>query len=302
MNRTDTETVDKLAEEVKSLTKTLRSGDPGSEDYSELKEIRQEIAAKRLKVINLEKALVRAKSSLNIALRAKHTTVAAATNAVTDISAIEDKIELMGRKVVFAGMDPSIVTTSTTIPRTLEEVFADINCFHILSAEDSSNVETTLYSDGVQQLPRPSKITTCLIDNATFKRCHQKKHQRMEASGRSPHQAGIQQDHGTRAETYPRTRATFPGEKTPAIIHCIGHWQGINSNIKGHSRRGVKKIGEQHCIYGHVGITNEYNTSKTCPYCFSKIVLYRVRRVIEGCTLKRRNRMCQPSVPLKDDK
>ena len=75
------------------------SWDPGSEDYSELKKIRQEIAAKRLKVINLEKALVRAKSSLhsmNISLRAKHTTVAAATNTVTDISAAkEDKIELV---------------------------------------------------------------------------------------------------------------------------------------------------------------------------------------------------------------
>lgn len=96
INRTDTETAaDKLAEEVKSSTKTLRSmrrelsplelnrmnigrkvrrssWNPGSEDYSELKKIRQEIAAKRLKVINLEKALVRAKSSLysmNIALR-----------------------------------------------------------------------------------------------------------------------------------------------------------------------------------------------------------------------------------------
>ncbi|RUS13241.1 hypothetical protein BC937DRAFT_95630, partial [Endogone sp. FLAS-F59071] len=155
------------------------SWDPGSEDYSKLKESRQEIAAKQLKVINLEKVLVRAKSSLHsmsIALRAKHTIVAAATNAVTDITAAkEDKIELslsiarQEKKVVFAGTDPDIVTTSTTIPRTLEEVFADINRFHILSAEDSSNVETTLYLDGVQQLPRPSKITTHLIDNVTFK-------------------------------------------------------------------------------------------------------------------------------------
>ncbi|RUS19003.1 hypothetical protein BC937DRAFT_88082, partial [Endogone sp. FLAS-F59071] len=294
MNRTDTETAaDKLAEEVKSLTKTLRSlrrelsplelnrmnigrkvrrssWDPGSEDYSELKKIRQEVAAKRLKVINLEKALM-------------------------DLLPIILEHRSSGRKIVFAGTDPGIVTTSTTIPRTLEEVFADINRFHILSTEDGSNVETMLYSDGVQRLPRPSKITARLIDNATFKRCHQKKHQRMEASGVSP---GIKKKKlaKNRREREVRTKQAYskitaqerkhirahaqpsPGEKTPAIIHCIGHWQGINSNIKGHSRRGVKKIREQHRIYGHVGITNEYNTSKTCPYCFSKIVLHRVRR------------------------
>ncbi|RUS12916.1 LOW QUALITY PROTEIN: hypothetical protein BC938DRAFT_478292 [Jimgerdemannia flammicorona] len=154
---------DKLAEELDQnpAVTVLRAFTTGVESNEYWPE-----AAKRLKVINLEKVLVRAKSSLhsmNIALRAKHTTVAAATNAVTDISAAkEDKIELIdllpiilehhssGRKVVFAGTDPGIVTTSTTIPRTLEEVFADINRFHILSTEDGSNVETTLYSDGVQ--------------------------------------------------------------------------------------------------------------------------------------------------------
>ncbi|RUS12898.1 hypothetical protein BC937DRAFT_86752, partial [Endogone sp. FLAS-F59071] len=172
MNCTDTETVaDKLTKEVKSLTKTLQSlcrellllelnqininqevrrllWDLGSGDY----------IAKWLKIINLEKALIRAKSSLhsmNIALRVKHTTVAAATNAVTDISVmyllpIILEHHLSGRKVVFTGTDLNIVITFTTISRTLEEVFADINCFYILSTEDSSNVETTLYSDGVQ--------------------------------------------------------------------------------------------------------------------------------------------------------
>ena len=38
-----------------------------------------------------------------------------------------------GRRVVFAGTDPGIVTTSTTIPKTLEEVLADINRYHVLS-------------------------------------------------------------------------------------------------------------------------------------------------------------------------
>jgi len=74
----------------------------------------------------------------------------------------------------------------------------------------------------------------------------------------------------------------LPGELIPSVIHCFGHWQGINSPIKGHFRRGTKKIREQHRVHGYVGITNEYNTSKTCPFCFSKVVLHRTRRIIDG--------------------
>src|SRR5215469_9504936 len=66
------------------------------------------------------------------------------------------------------------------------------------------------------------------------------------------------------------------------IIHCYGHWVGKNSMIKGHCRRGTKKIREQHRAHGHVGITNEHNTSKTCPYCFSKVILHRARRTVGG--------------------
>jgi hypothetical protein len=204
-----------------------------------------------------------------------------------------------GRRVVFAGTDPGIVTTSTTIPRTLEEVFADINRFQVLSAEDNSNPETTPYPFDVKRLPKPSRITAGLIDNATFKKCHQKRHQRRQASGVS---AELQQKKlaKERREREIRAKRAYgkitaqerrrirehaqlpPGEQAPAVIHCFGHWQGVNSPIKGHSRRGTKKIREQHRIYGHVGLTNEYNTSKTCPYCFSKVVLHQARRIVNG--------------------
>lgn len=43
--------------------------DPSSEDYRGLKEIRQEISVKWLEAFKLEKALARARSSLNKALR-----------------------------------------------------------------------------------------------------------------------------------------------------------------------------------------------------------------------------------------
>lgn len=71
-----------------------------------------------------------------------------------------------------------------------------------------------------------------------------------------------------------------PDAPTPALIHCVGHWQGINSFIKGHSQRGMKKIRTHHRVYGHVAITNEYNSSKTCPFCFSKVILHRACRIV----------------------
>src|SRR4051794_7062036 len=48
--------------------------DPGSADYKELIEIRQNIATKRLKTIKLEKALAKAKSSLYSLNKALQTT------------------------------------------------------------------------------------------------------------------------------------------------------------------------------------------------------------------------------------
>ena len=81
---------------------------------------------------------------------------------------------------------------------------------------------------------------------------------------------------------YPYTDICCPQAPAPEVIHCIGHWQGVNSPIKGHSRRGMKKIRKQHRDYGHIGITNEYNTSKTCPFCFSRVVLHRARRIVDG--------------------
>lgn len=71
-----------------------------------------------------------------------------------------------------------------------------------------------------------------------------------------------------------------PDAPKPVLIHCVGHWQGINSCIKGHSRREMKQIREQHRVYGNVAITNEYNSSKTCPLCSSKVHL--ARRTVDG--------------------
>ena len=110
------------ASQVKDLTSTLRTlrkelsqlelnqmnigrkvrrsqWDPGSEDYHELKKIRQEISVKQLEAFKLEKAVARARSSLyslNKALRAANftsTTTASLNTSPPDKAVKEDYIE-----------------------------------------------------------------------------------------------------------------------------------------------------------------------------------------------------------------
>jgi hypothetical protein len=206
------------------------------------------------------------------------------------------------QKVVFSGTDPGTVVTSITVPRPLETIFADINRFGILaSIEDSSedNPEITPYMFDVDFLPKPYKITAGLINKVTFLEKHQKKQQQRQKRGvdgetQRKKRAKENREREIRSKrAYGKITAQerrhirahaqcSPSEQAPAVIHCIGHWQGINSTIKGHCRRGMRKLREQHRVYGHVGITNEYNTSKTCPYCFSRVILHRARRMVGG--------------------
>jgi hypothetical protein len=87
---------------------------------------------------------------------------------------------MSGRQVVFAGTDPGTVVTSTMIPRTLEEIFSDINRFQAISTEDDSVMETTPYLFDVEQLPKANKITADLINNVTFLKKHQRKHRQRQ--------------------------------------------------------------------------------------------------------------------------
>ena len=80
-------------------------------------------------------------------------------------------------KVVFSGTDPGIVVTSTTVPSTLESIFASINCFQVLASAEESLDDEPLDTFDVKPLPKLYKITAGLINNVTFLKKHQQKHQ-----------------------------------------------------------------------------------------------------------------------------
>jgi hypothetical protein len=74
--------------------------------------------------------------------------------------------------------------------------------------------------------------------------------------------------------------------KTRPEIRYIGFigdaGTGIGSRLKGHARRGGAKIRAQHRQRGSVINTNEFMTSKTCPFCFCRTRLASSRRLVDG--------------------
>ncbi|KAI9474258.1 MAG: hypothetical protein EXX96DRAFT_509403 [Benjaminiella poitrasii] len=46
---------------------------------------------------------------------------------------------------------------------------------------------------------------------------------------------------------------------------------GVGSRIQGHLRYGGNWKTQKHSLYTSVCVTNEHNSSKTCPFCFHKI-------------------------------
>jgi hypothetical protein len=67
------------------------------------------------------------------------------------------------------------------------------------------------------------------------------------------------------------------------LIGCIGAaGTGVGSRIGGHSRRGGAKLRQEHRQHSTVTITDEFMTSKTCPFCFRRTQPARARRLVGG--------------------
>ncbi|CAG8469097.1 4137_t:CDS:10 [Ambispora leptoticha] len=145
------------------------------------------------------------------------------------------------------------------MPSTLESIFARINRFQALASIEDSSDDEVLHAFNIDPLPKPYRSLRVLSKNHLFEEAPKKAATETKTRWRmakSLHRKG-------------GNAQLLPNAPNPALIHCIGHWQGINSGIKGHSRRGIKQIRAQHRIYGNVAITNKYDSSKTCPFCFS---------------------------------
>ncbi|CAO3564588.1 unnamed protein product [Mortierella alpina] len=57
---------------------------------------------------------------------------------------------------------------------------------------------------------------------------------------------------------------------------------GVGLRIGGHTRRGGKKLRQEHMKHCVAVLTDEFKTSKTCCYCFEPVAQARGRRIIHG--------------------
>ncbi|KAK3811125.1 MAG: hypothetical protein J3Q66DRAFT_287113 [Benniella sp.] len=56
----------------------------------------------------------------------------------------------------------------------------------------------------------------------------------------------------------------------------------VGSRIKGHERRGGKKLREQHIQHCPIAMTDEYLSSKTCVFCFARVQQATASRTVRG--------------------
>ena len=144
-------------------------------------------------------------------------------------------------KVVFSGTDPGIVVTSTTVPSTLESIFASINRFQVLASAEESLDDEPLDTFDVKPLPKPYKITAGLINNVTFLKKHQQKHQHRQKHGvdkkiqqkrlakeKREREIRTKKAYGkitAQKRRYICVYAQLPSDMSkPVLIYCIGHW------------------------------------------------------------------------------
>lgn len=67
----------------------------------------------------------------------------------------------------------------------------------------------------------------------------------------------------------------------PIVLHGAAG-TAVGSRIKGHAKRGGRKLTHQHRQYGPVGYTNENRTSRICSACFVPVTLSRATRIKDG--------------------
>jgi hypothetical protein len=67
----------------------------------------------------------------------------------------------------------------------------------------------------------------------------------------------------------------------PIVLHGAAG-TSVGSRIKGHTKRGGRKITHQHRQHCVVGVTNENRTSRICSACYRQIFLLTEKRVKDG--------------------
>ncbi|KAL1932676.1 hypothetical protein VTP01DRAFT_8354 [Rhizomucor pusillus] len=185
------------------------------------------------------------------------------------------------RNVGITGIDPGRVTTATISTRRIRSLFEDINRFEALQ-EDTDQIADI--DTDVERCPKPVELKTGLIENATFRKVHRVLREQgqetnvKQARTREFREKSFYQKFGSGIR---KEAVSKEPEKKISVIHFLGSWKPVNNRVKGHACSGSLKKLEQTLKAPEpdkLYTIDEYNTTKTCGYCFKKIQIHKYRR------------------------
>ncbi|EPB84660.1 hypothetical protein HMPREF1544_08603 [Mucor circinelloides 1006PhL] len=192
---------------------------------------------------------------------------------------LSDRVSLTN--AVFAGTDNGLIKTTETVFFDIERFALHLELYrHFHISEDPMDINDIVSSTclnlpethtvGPKQIAQQTGLTSYTISLVSKKKRTAAGHQVMETeellSGCSIHQS-------TTAEELDRNyqQQSVQEETAPGIEQEESPGHGVGSRIKGHQRFGGTWKQEIHGRYTPTVITNEYNSSQTCLFCFRKL-------------------------------
>ncbi|KAL1936792.1 hypothetical protein VTP01DRAFT_926 [Rhizomucor pusillus] len=167
------------------------------------------------------------------------------------------------------GIDPGGVTTAMISPRSMRSLLEDINRFEALQ-EDTDQI-----ADIDTDAERPRTFEKFIERYGT--RDKKQMSSKLEP-GNSDKSLSI------KSSVRYSKRSSFKEPEKNSVIHFLGNWKPVNSRVKGRTCSGsltkleqTPKAPEPDKLY----TIGEYNTTKTCGYCFKKIQIHKYRRDAE---------------------
>ncbi|KAI9491222.1 hypothetical protein BDB00DRAFT_914590 [Zychaea mexicana] len=218
----------------------------------------------------------------------------------------DDKIESTVQKTILeslqnnnplavAGIDPGHVVAATAVLTTTTHIFNTIQQYTDgliapLPPSFASSSATTQEQGIPQQssislptpLPKPHTYTSKKKNSATFATKHQKRREIFKRKGIDDADRRYKEGRTRelRHKIYHSKLASawrLPGIKP--TLHFFGSWRAGNKRFKKHQQGASKKLKQELDApeNSHLCITDEYRSSKTCPYCHEPTTLQKYR-------------------------
>ncbi|KAL1931753.1 hypothetical protein VTP01DRAFT_9896 [Rhizomucor pusillus] len=218
------------------------------------------------------------------------------------ISTLEKEAYEARKPIVYSRTDYGLQTMSTTVPMTADRLnyhSSLYNRFDVLSiADDEIPIDTHTDDTGTyMEIPKSICITAPQLNKKPLSNQHSrllnirwKPHEQLKMWLLRANQDGFSglfishlgrkkekrnQELATKiaysqvAAQERRAIKNDAGDDKAIPVMFIGNQgAGIESRLKGHTRRGGKKLLKDHCRHAAVATTDEFRSSKPCPFCF----------------------------------